>query len=98
MSEAERFEAVRTAKMLLTEGISLFNKKPKKGIQFLQKAGQLGTRPEEVAAFLRQTAGLDKTQIGEILGSPDTDDKAVRSMSVGSELRGIIAWPTIFKI
>lgn len=84
LSEAERFEAARTAKVLFTEGLSLFNKKPKKGLVFLQKAGQLGTAPEEVALFLKHTPGLDKTQIGEILGSNEVDDKQVMAAYVDS--------------
>lgn len=52
--------------------------------QFLQKAGQLGASPGEVAAFLKLTPGLDKTQIGEILGSPDADDKAVMGAYIDS--------------
>jgi len=77
LSEAERFERARTAKALFVEGVALFNKKPKKGIAFLQKAGQLSDAPAEVAAFLKTTAGLDKTQIGELLGSPDEEDLRV---------------------
>jgi len=33
--------------------------------------GRLGTSPEDIAAFLRQTPDLDKTVIGDYLGERD---------------------------
>ena len=60
------------------EGLSLFNKKPLKGIAFLIKAGKLGITPEEIAAFLRNGQGLDKSMIGDYLG--DRDDNAMKVM------------------
>ena len=84
LSEAERFERAKTNKALFKEGVELFNKKPKKGIQFLQKAGQLSEDPAEVAHFLRSTPSLDKTQIGELLGSPDEADLRVMHAYVDS--------------
>lgn len=36
-----------------------FNKKPKKGIQYLQEQGMLGTTPEDLAQFLHQEERLD---------------------------------------
>ena len=84
LSEAERFERAKTNKALFKEGVELFNKKPKKGIQFLQKAGQLAEDPAEVAHFLRVTPSLDKTQIGELLGSPDEADLRVMHAYVDS--------------
>jgi len=77
LTEAERFEQAKTNKALFREGIALFNAKPKKGIQFLQKAGVLSEEPAEVAHFLATTPDLDKTQIGELLGSPDEADLRV---------------------
>lgn len=52
----------------MQEGIHLFNQKPKKGIEFLIRAKKVGDLPEEIAAFLRNTSGLSKTQIGDYLG------------------------------
>jgi brefeldin A-inhibited guanine nucleotide-exchange protein len=77
LTEAERFEQAKTNKVLFREGIALFYAKPKKGIQFLQKAGLLSEQPAEVAHFLATTPDLDKTQIGELLGSPDEGDLRV---------------------
>lgn len=63
---------------LLQEGISLFNKKPRKGIEFLIKAEKLGSSPEDIAAFLKTTTGLDKTMIGDYLG--EKEDLALKVM------------------
>ena len=53
------------------KGLNQFKKKPKKGIQYLQKNGMIGQLPEEVAQFLMSTQGVDKTSIGEYLGDAD---------------------------
>lgn len=53
---------------LWQEGISLFNRKPKKGIDFLIKAKKVGDSPEEIANFLKTASGLNKTMIGDYLG------------------------------
>ncbi|CAA2991499.1 brefeldin A-inhibited guanine nucleotide-exchange 2 [Olea europaea subsp. europaea] len=55
-------------KLELQEGISLFNRKPKKGIEFLINANKVGESPEEIAAFLKNASGLNKTLIGDYLG------------------------------
>lgn len=67
-SEAATFEQRRAYKLELQEGISLFNKKPRKGITFLVKANKVGESPEEIATFLKNASGLDKTTIGDYLG------------------------------
>ncbi|GLU00494.1 hypothetical protein SLE2022_178600 [Rubroshorea leprosula] len=61
-------EQRRAYKLELQEGISLFNRKPKKGIEFLIKANKVGNSPEEIAAFLKNASGLNKTLIGDYLG------------------------------
>lgn len=53
---------------LCQEGISLFNRKPKKGIEFLINAKKVGDSPEDIAAFLKDASGLNKTLIGDYLG------------------------------
>ena len=50
------------------DGLALFNKKARKGLEMLQKEGMLGTTPGEVATFLAKTQGLDKVIIGDYLG------------------------------
>jgi brefeldin A-inhibited guanine nucleotide-exchange protein len=49
----------------------LFNRKPSKGIDFLIKSKKIGHSPEDVASFLRDTAGLNATMIGDYLGERD---------------------------
>ncbi|CAI5461026.1 unnamed protein product [Closterium sp. Yama58-4] len=78
ISEAAILEQRRAYKLELQEGMNLFNKKPKKGIDFLIKAKKLGESAEEIVAFLRKTEGLDKTMIGDFLG--DRDDMSIKIM------------------
>ncbi|MQL98963.1 hypothetical protein Taro_031672, partial [Colocasia esculenta] len=67
-TESVSFEQRRAYKLELQEGISLFNQKPKKGIEFLINAKKVGESPEEIAAFLKDASGLNKTMIGDYLG------------------------------
>ncbi|KAF3790233.1 Brefeldin A-inhibited guanine nucleotide-exchange protein 2 [Nymphaea thermarum] len=68
VSEAAALEQRRAYKLELQEGILLFNQKPKKGIEFLIKANKVGDSPEEIASFLKNASGLNKTLIGDYLG------------------------------
>lgn len=68
VSDASTIEQRRAYKLELQEGISLFNRKPKRGIEFLIKANKVGNSAEEIAAFLRNCSGLNKTLIGDYLG------------------------------
>uniref|UniRef100_A0ACD5XJH9 Uncharacterized protein n=1 Tax=Avena sativa TaxID=4498 RepID=A0ACD5XJH9_AVESA len=63
VSEAASLEQRRAYKMELQEGISLFNRKPRKGIEFLINANKVGESAEEIAAFLKTASGLNKTMI-----------------------------------
>lgn len=67
-TEAELLRSWKAFKMAFEEGVTEFNKKPKKGIAFLQAQGLLGQSPAEVAHFLAHTRGLDKALIGDFLG------------------------------
>uniref|UniRef100_A0A2P2JXI4 SEC7 domain-containing protein n=4 Tax=Rhizophora mucronata TaxID=61149 RepID=A0A2P2JXI4_RHIMU len=67
-SDVSTIEQRRAYKLELQEGISLFNRKPKKGIEFLINANKVGNSPEEIAAFLKNSSGLNKTLIGDYLG------------------------------
>lgn len=62
---------LKADKQEFQEGVGLFNKKAKKGLEYLQSIGRLGKTHEEVAEFLRVTPGLDKTVIGDYLGERD---------------------------
>ncbi|KAH7427467.1 hypothetical protein KP509_10G045100 [Ceratopteris richardii] len=75
---ASTFEQRRAYKLELQEGISLFNRKPRKGIEFLIKANKVGDSPEELSTFLKNTSGLDKGMIGDYLG--ENEDLALKVM------------------
>ncbi|TKY57567.1 Brefeldin A-inhibited guanine nucleotide-exchange protein 1 [Spatholobus suberectus] len=67
-SDAATLEQRRAYKIELQKGISLFNRKPSKGIEFLINNKKIGSSPGQVALFLKNTAGLDETKIGDYLG------------------------------
>ncbi|XP_017308614.1 brefeldin A-inhibited guanine nucleotide-exchange protein 1 isoform X1 [Ictalurus punctatus] len=73
----EQFEVLKQQKEIIEQGIDLFNKKPKRGIQYLQEQGMLGTTPEDIAQFLHQEERLDSVQAGEFLGDNDRFNKEV---------------------
>ena len=52
----------------MQRGISLFNRKPSKGIEFLINSKKVGDTPQDVASFLKLTSGLNKGVIGDYLG------------------------------
>ncbi|XP_077432664.1 brefeldin A-inhibited guanine nucleotide-exchange protein 2 [Vanacampus margaritifer] len=64
----EQYEVIKQQKDIIEHGIELFNKKPKRGIQYLQDQGMLGSTSENIAQFLHQEDRLDTTQVGEFLG------------------------------
>ncbi|KAG6728243.1 hypothetical protein I3843_02G144500 [Carya illinoinensis] len=67
-SDVLTIEQRRAYKLELQEGISLFNRKPTKGVEFLINASKVGNSPEEIAYFLKNGSGLNKTLIGDYLG------------------------------
>ncbi|CAL9776513.1 unnamed protein product [Musa acuminata subsp. burmannicoides] len=77
-SEIASIEQRRAYKLELQEGISLFNQKPKKGIEFLINAKKVGDVPADIAAFLRSASGLNKTLIGDYLG--EREDLSLKVM------------------
>ncbi|OUM56684.1 hypothetical protein PIROE2DRAFT_49309, partial [Piromyces sp. E2] len=67
-----QFEEIKHKKQSLQEGIEKFNWKPKRGLKYLIETGHLvSDDPKDVAVFLLNTEGLNKTQIGEYLGEGD---------------------------
>lgn len=52
----------------MQKGVALFNRKPSKGIEFLLSTKKVGSSPEAVASFLKNTSGLNETMIGDYLG------------------------------
>lgn len=59
-----------------------FNRKPKKGVNFLQEQGLLGAGAGEVAEWLHVDDRLDKTGIGDFLGENEDFTKEVFILSV----------------
>lgn len=55
----------------------MFNRKPRRGITFLQEQGLLGSSYLEVAKFLHSDERLDKTFIGDFLGENEDYCKEV---------------------
>ncbi|KVH91182.1 brefeldin A-inhibited guanine nucleotide-exchange protein 2-like [Cynara cardunculus var. scolymus] len=77
-SDALTIEQRRAYKLELQEGIALFNRKPKKGIEFLINVNKVGSSPEEIADFLKNASGLNKTLIGDYLG--EREDSSLKVM------------------
>uniref|UniRef100_A0A8B9PBM6 ADP ribosylation factor guanine nucleotide exchange factor 2 n=1 Tax=Apteryx owenii TaxID=8824 RepID=A0A8B9PBM6_APTOW len=75
--DPEQFEVIKQQKEIIEHGIELFNKKPKRGIQYLQEQGMLGTTAEDIAQFLHQEERLCSTQVGEFLGESSKFNKEV---------------------
>lgn len=73
----EQFESVKQQKDIIEHGIDLFNRKPKKGIAFLQEHGYLGCTAWDLAEFFHSNDRLNKTQIGEFLGENEKFTKEV---------------------
>ncbi|XP_021954399.1 brefeldin A-inhibited guanine nucleotide-exchange protein 1 isoform X2 [Folsomia candida] len=73
----EQFEAMKQQKDIWEHGTYLFNRKPKRGLIFLQESKLLGETAEEVAYFFHTDERLDKTVVGEFLGDPDKFHKQV---------------------
>ena len=61
----EQIQNLKQQKEILEHGIELFNKKPKKGLTFLQSHGLVGPELSDVAEFLhKDDERLDRTVIG----------------------------------
>ncbi|KAI0221253.1 guanine nucleotide exchange protein for ADP-robosylation factor [Massospora cicadina] len=61
-----------TEGLTLQEGVDLFNRKPRKGIERLIKHGLIPShQPHDVAQFLLTTPELSKVALGEFLGEAD---------------------------
>lgn len=74
----EEFEERKHRKEVMETGIDMFNRKPKKGVGFLQERGLIGNTPENVAKWLHEDERLDKTAVGDFLG--ENDDYSISIM------------------
>lgn len=73
----EQLEVLKQQKEIMEQGIDLFNRKPKRGLQFLQEHGLVGPRPWDIAEFFHSDERLDKKQIGDFLGENEKFNKEV---------------------
>ncbi|XP_065295577.1 brefeldin A-inhibited guanine nucleotide-exchange protein 1 isoform X2 [Dermacentor albipictus] len=73
----EQLEVLKQQKEIMEQGIDLFNRKPKRGLQFLQEHGLVGPRPWDIAEFFHSDERLDKKQIGDFLGENEKMNKEV---------------------
>lgn len=70
--DTSRFEEALKAKRDVAEGVTLFNTKPKRGIEHLVATGRLKEDTNIIADFLHKTENLDATMVGEYLGEGGT--------------------------
>ena len=76
--DPSQFEKAKQSKTALTNGIRLFNFKPKRGIKMLIKDGFIASdTPEDIASFILQNDRLDKAMIGEYLGEGEPQNVAI---------------------
>merc|ERR1719400_2283997 len=74
----EQIQSLKQQKEILETGIEMFNKKPKRGMEFLQKQGLVGPSARDIAQFLhKDDERLDRTVIGEFLGEAEELNKTV---------------------
>lgn len=99
--DTSRFEEALKAKRATEEGVALFNKKPRKGVDLLISSNRLEKNASAVAKFLLTTEKLDATMVGEYIGDGDsfcisvmhayTDMKAMEDMTFDDALRMYLA-------
>ncbi|KAH0816150.1 hypothetical protein GEV33_006641 [Tenebrio molitor] len=77
LDSPEQLEVLKQQKEVWETGIDMFNRKPRKGVAFLQEHVLLGTDHTAVAKFLHNEDRLDKTFIGDFLGDNDEFCKEV---------------------
>ncbi|XP_052264736.1 brefeldin A-inhibited guanine nucleotide-exchange protein 1-like isoform X3 [Dreissena polymorpha] len=73
----EQYEVLKQQKEIMEHGIELFNKKPRRGVQYLQDQGMLGTSPDDIAELFHNDDRLDKTMIGDFIGDNDKFNKEI---------------------
>ncbi|XP_060073397.1 brefeldin A-inhibited guanine nucleotide-exchange protein 1-like [Ylistrum balloti] len=77
LDNPEEFESIKQQKEIMEAGIEMFNKKPYKGLHYLQEQGMLGTAPDDVAEFFHSDERLDKTVLGDFLSENEKHNKEV---------------------
>lgn len=66
--EKDKWQLQKERKVILNKGKKMFELKPKKGIEYLQKMGIVGQGVEAIAQFLRHEPGIPKEALGAHLG------------------------------
>ncbi|XP_043240996.1 brefeldin A-inhibited guanine nucleotide-exchange protein 1-like [Amphibalanus amphitrite] len=74
----EAYESLKQIKDTWEQGIDMFNRKPKRGLAFLQRQGLLKDTPDSIAAFFHEDHRLDRTVLGDFLGEPDQQQVSSR--------------------
>lgn len=82
LDSPEQLEVLKQQKEVWETGIDMFNRKPRRGIAFLQEQGLLGMNNIDVAKWLHSDERLDKTFIGDFLGENDEFCKEVMYLYV----------------
>jgi len=59
------------------QALPLFKTDPMEAVKMLIKEAKLGSSPDEIAQFLRQTKDLDKRKIGTLIGEVEMIEKGV---------------------
>lgn len=73
--DPEGLHNAKQRKTELSEGIRMFNYKPKRGIKYLIENGFIkDNEPQSIAEFLLTTKNLNKAMIGEYLGEGDKEN------------------------
>ncbi|XP_035549064.1 brefeldin A-inhibited guanine nucleotide-exchange protein 5 isoform X3 [Juglans regia] len=78
------FEKAKAHKSTMEAAISVFNRQPGKGIEYLISNKLLENTPASIAQFLRSTHSLDKAMIGDYLGHHEEFPLAVMHAYVDS--------------
>lgn len=73
----QQLEVLKQQKEIWEAGVEIFNRKPKKGVKYLQEQKLLSENLLEIADWLINDDRLDKTAIGDFLGDNDDFSKAV---------------------
>ncbi|KAK6645643.1 Brefeldin A-inhibited guanine nucleotide-exchange protein 1 [Polyplax serrata] len=73
----QQLEVLKHQKEIWETGVNIFNRKPKKGVKYLQDQKLLSENLVEIADWLINDDRLDKTAIGDFLGDNDDFSKAV---------------------
>lgn len=64
----DKFEQQKQFKLQIEKGCEIFKAAPKKGVRYFIQTGCMTEDPKDIALFLKNTPGIDKSKLGEYLG------------------------------